>query len=431
MRLHIKLLSIITLGLTIFLFSFFGLSSLSYSYGSALVRVMHASPDAPAVDILLDGHVVVSNLSYKDASGFLQIEAGIHNIKVNVAGTSATVIDEDVNLAQGSISTVIAVNFLSQIDTLILPDTNLPPSEYNLKIRVVHGSPTAPAVDVYVTAPEADLSVLNPTVKDLAFLEYSGFLEIPGGSYQIRVTPANSKTIAYDSGPITLNAGSILTSVAVDSTGGKSIISIVALTNAPDTPCVEIPDRQAQLRVVHASPDAPNVDVLIDNKIVLSNVAFKEYNQDYLAVESGSRNIKVNATGTSTSVIDTTAELAAGTDYTVLAVGFLADIEPLILIDDNTKPSPGKAKVRVVHSSPDAPNVDVLVDNQVVLTNVAFKESSGFLEVDAGARNVKVNVTGTSTSVIDTTPTLEDGGVYLVIALNKVTDIEVLLIRTN
>jgi len=432
MRLNIKYLSIITFGIIIFLLGSFGFPGLSYSSGSALLRVMHASPDAPPVDVLLDGHVVLSNVPYKGASGFLEIADGTHNIKVNAAGTSVTVIDKDINLAEDSLTTIIAVNFLSQIDALVLHDTDSPPGdEHKLKIRVIHASPSAPTVDVYVTAPGADLSVLDPTIKDLTYLKCLGFLKIPEGSYQIRVTPTNSKTVAYDSGTITLNGGSILTSVAVNSTGGKSIISIVALTNDSDNPSFEIPDRQAQLRVVHASPDAPNVDVLIDNAIVLSNVAFKEYNQDYLAVESGSRNIKVNATGTATSVIDANAELAGGTDYTVLAVGFLADIEPLILIDDNTKPASGLTKVRVVHASPDAPNVDVLVDDKVVLTNVAFKEFSSYLAVDAGPRNIKVNVTGTSISVIDTTPVLEDGGVYLCIALNKVDHIEVLLIRTN
>ena len=227
-----------------------------------------------------------------------------------------------------------------------------------------------------------------------------------------------------------LDAGSILTAVAVDATGGASPISLVVLTNDPTTPFIEIADNRARLRAVHASPDATNVDILVDNAVVPSNVPFKEF-LDYTAVPAGDRNIKVNVTGTATSVIDVTVPLAGGTNYTVLAVNFVANIEPLLLDDNTTTPTPGNAKVRVVHASPDAPNVDVLVDDTIVLTNVAFKEFSDYLEVPAGARNSKVNATGTAMTAIDVTPTLVDGGIYTVVALNTLANIEPLCYWTT
>jgi hypothetical protein len=100
-------------------------------------------------------------------------------------------------------------------------------------------------------------------------------------------------------------------------------------------------------------------------------------------------------------------------------------------VDDNSAPTPGNARLRVIHASPDAPNVDVLVDDMVVLTNVPFKAISDYLDVSAGARNIKVNATGTSTTVIDVTPTLVDGKVYTVIALNQLSAIEPLLLIDN
>ena len=308
-----------------------------------------------------------------------------------------------------------------------MDDEGTPPSGNLLKIRVVHSSPSAPAVDVYVTAPGSDINAESPTLTNVPFKKNSDFLEIPEGDYQIRITATGSKVPVYDSGAIALDAGSILTAVAVDSTGGASPLTLIILTNDPTTPSIEIADNRARLRAVHASPNAPNVDILVDNTVVLADVAFKEF-LDYTAVQKGDRNIKVNVTSTSTSVIDVTPTLDGGTDYTVLAVNFVASIEPLLLTDDNTSPTPGNARVRVVHASPDAPNVDVLVDNAVVLTNVAFKQFSGFLEVSAGARNFKVNATGTSTTVIDVTPTLVDGSVYTVVALNDVANIEALLL---
>ena len=397
---------------------------------TASLRVLHASPDAPNVDVLVDNQVVLSNVSYTHASDFLSVFQGTRNVKVNAAGTSTTVIDADLTFAFGSFTTIIATNFLARIEPLVLPDENFPPGGNILKIRVVHSAPSAPPVDVYVTAPGVDINTTTATLSNVAFTEFSDFLEIPEGDYQIRVTTVGSKTPVFDSGTVTLDAGSIFSAVAVDATGGASPISLVVLTNDPTTPFIEIADNRARLRAVHASPDAPNVDILVDNAIVLSDVAFTEF-LDYAAVPAGDRNIKVNATGTANSVIDVTVPLAGGTNYTVLAVNFVANIEPLLLVDNTTTPTPGNAKVRVVHASPDAPNVDVLVDDVIVLTDVAFKEFSDYLTVSAGARNFKINATGTATTVIDVTPPLVDGGIYTVVALNTLANIEPLLLLDN
>src|SRR5688572_12211368 len=105
---------------------------------------------------------------------------------------------------------------------------------------------------------------------------------------------------------------------------------------------------QAQLRVVHASANAPNVDVLLNNDVVLSNVPYAQFS-GYLPVPAGAQRVRVRAAGTTTSVIDVTPNLTSGVSYTVLAVGPVAAIEPLLLEDDRTAPSTGNAKVRVVH----------------------------------------------------------------------------------
>ena len=155
-------------------------------YRSASVRILHASPDAPPVDVLIDDKVVLTNVAYKGASSFLMVKSGMQNIKVNAAGTTTTVIDADVQLPRDTCTTIIAADFLSQIKALVLSDTDSAPGESNLKIRVVHASPSASAVDVYVTTPDADLSGLNPTITNLAFQDATDFLEISEGTYQIR-----------------------------------------------------------------------------------------------------------------------------------------------------------------------------------------------------------------------------------------------------
>ena len=111
------------------------------------------------------------------------------------------------------------------------------------------------------------------------------------------------------------------------------------------------PEGDARVRVVHASPDAPAVDVLLDDAEVLSNVPYLAAS-DYLETTDGEHNLKVNAAGTTTSVIDADVTLTDGTDYTVIASGLLDQIEPIVLEDDNTAPAAGSVLAPSLRVSP-------------------------------------------------------------------------------
>ena len=158
----------------------------------------------------------------------------------------------------------------------------------------------------------------------------------------------------------------------------------------------------ARIRVVHASPDAPAVDVYANGNKVLSNVSFFAAS-DYLSVPAGSYQLQVVVAGEtdlSKAVIDATADLAAGKDYTVAAANVVASIEPLVLADNNAAPAAGKAHVRFVHASPDAPAVDIRVKGGPVLfSNIAFKGTGDYTPVDAGTYDLEVTPAGSNTVV--------------------------------
>jgi LPXTG-motif cell wall-anchored protein len=178
-------------------------------------------------------------------------------------------------------------------------------------------------------------------------------------------------------------------------------------------------DGMARVRVVHASPDAPAVDVWVNGAIAFSNAPFEGIT-DYAALNAGAYNVQVSPTGaTEPIVIDADLDLAAGTDYTVVAVGLLADIEPLVLVDNNSAPAAGKAHVRFVHASPDAPAVDIAVTGGPVLfSNVPFKGVGDYLPVDAGTYDLEARLAGTDTVALSVPGvTLNEGTVYTIFAM--------------
>ncbi len=133
------------------------------------------------------------------------------------------------------------------------------------------------------------------------------------------------------------------------SLGSFAVLLAVGCTSSSDP--VAPPPAPAQVRVVHASPDAPAVDVTANGAALASNAAFKAATA-FVWVPSGTTRIKVNAAGTTTTVIDASPNLMPGKAYTVIAANQLSAIEPLVVEDDAALPTTGNVKVRVVHAAP-------------------------------------------------------------------------------
>ena len=180
---------------------------------TAMVRVLHASPDAPAVDVHLDDAIVgaLTNVPFGTISGYLDIPAGEHNVKVYATGTTSDpVIDADVTVVAGQRYTIAATNALASIEAQVLEDDPTP-SCTTAQVRVVHFSADAPAVDVAT----AGAAPADAVVKNLAYPDASAALALPAGSYDLEVRLAGTTTVAL-----------ALPDVAVENCNSYSVFAI-------------------------------------------------------------------------------------------------------------------------------------------------------------------------------------------------------------
>lgn len=174
----------------------------------------------------------------------------------------------------------------------------------------------------------------------------------------------------------------------------------------------------SRILFVHASPDAPAVDINLGIQPVARDLVFGN-NTPYRYTWSGPRKVLVNVANTSTNVINATATLSPRTFYSVFATGTVADLKPLVLVDDLRAPAMGKAHVRFVHLSPNAPAVDVAVagGGPVVFGNKAFRQYTEFTPLPAGTYDLEVRVAGTNTVALPLPGvTLQAGKIYTVYA---------------
>ena len=189
----------------------------------------------------------------------------------------------------------------------------------------------------------------------------------------------------------------------------------------PCNPCVQ---PMSLVRVLHASPDAPPVDVYVNNRKVISSLPFKNLS-GYLPLRPGRYNIKVYPAGkTSNPVINQNVRVVAGSVITLAAINKVKNIELYPIMDGLKQPRSKKPFVRFAHLSPNAPAVDIrLEDGTLLFRNADYQDVTRYLEVEPGTYTLEVFLAGTKRKVL-TVPNvvLQPGLMYTVYAVGLVND---------
>ncbi len=171
---------------------------------SAYVRAVHASPDAPAVDVLVNNETVLSNVSFGDVSEYLTVEAGTYNVTIAAADDPDTVVfDDAVTFEPRSVTSLAASGEISEdadttFEPVLFEDSAFTPAENESAISIAHLAPDAPAVDV--TAGNGSVVLAD----DVTFQNASDYVTVPAGNYTAEIRAATED-----------NNGSIVTTVDV------------------------------------------------------------------------------------------------------------------------------------------------------------------------------------------------------------------------
>ena len=183
-------------------------------------RVMNGVVDESDLSIVEDGNNVSNNLAYATSTGYLSAHAGSHQIQIEPSGTSNVFLTQTVNFSSGTDTTILAFNFSSSPQSLVLLDDNSAPPSGDAKLRLINVAPSLGPTDVYVVAPGTDINTVSPTITDLAFGASSSYQNLTAGSYEIIYAFAGQKSIAIDSGSLSFSSGQIRSFVGLNGQSG-------------------------------------------------------------------------------------------------------------------------------------------------------------------------------------------------------------------
>ncbi|MDX1910434.1 MAG: DUF4397 domain-containing protein, partial [Saprospiraceae bacterium] len=397
--------------------------------GNVNLSVLHGSPDAPAVDVVVRTvGKIVSNLSYGEFTPYLSVPAGDYYLDVKPAGSETIVATyrADLSAAGGAAIKVMASGLLGVPNSFglyaVFADGTVAalPVSPVARVQIIHNSPS-PTVDIYANG--------DKLLDDFTYRSATPFIFVPA-DVAINLGVALSSSVSVDDTLVNFSA--------TFENGKTYIVTASGIVGDLNTPFnLNINDNaretaatsgKVDIAVLHGATDAPAVDVdavfLADN--VISNLSYGQFTP-YLSLDPGKYDFAVRPSGNNTVVASYRADLsglADGAAY-VFASGLLAgnpDFGLYAALPNGTVialPLTPTARVQVVHNAPD-PTVDVYAGNTLLLNDFAFRTATPFIDVPAD-RDIAVGFALANSNSVDdvlfTFPaSFETGKTYTVFA---------------
>jgi len=425
---------------------------------SATILVLQASPDAPILNVSFDADLKppagspLLDMDYKSGTpsftlvtGPSENPDGVYEFQVDADlpdGTTATVIGPlDMTFVQNTVYTIVTAGNYAGIAPVVFEQT-LAKTGASARLRIMHVAPLQGPVDVYVTAPDADLTLEAP-LGPIDFGEALDPLEFAPGDYQLRITMAgDSADVLLDTGTTTLSdLDDLIVAVVENTSAGAMPLSLVVLDGI-DT--VEVLDAAStgDVRVVHSSAEAGIIDVLADDMELFTDLDYTDVT-DFAAMAPATYDVTVTpADMPTTELIQTDLDVVAGESYSLIALtnevtvpAIDPAVDPFIFLvtNDDRRSVATDAKLRFIHGAPTA-NTDVDGNQEgvdVYLTAVgaditletpelaafAFATNTGFGGTVPGTYDVTVTADGDATVIIvpAVTITIDAAGIYTIV----------------
>ena len=198
-----------------------GCQAIVSSAPEAQVRVIHATPDTPGLDIYQGPNALAFNLDFGAVTSYIPLTPGIYTINADTAGTRQVLSSAKTTFSPSTQYTVLLGNSIANLQQLTLTDQNQPAPSGQVALRFVNQATRIGAVDIYLVPGGQKLSAVAPLVTGNAFGTNTGYINVPTGTYSLIMLPAGtaplSSAFASYTGPqIAYSTGSARTVILID-----------------------------------------------------------------------------------------------------------------------------------------------------------------------------------------------------------------------
>lgn len=199
---------------------------------TAAIRVLHTVTDVPAIDVLVDGEVVLTALAAGSASTFIPVADGPRALAFRPTGGAGAVPAHTMTLAAGDSITVLTIDSATVLNPWVLTDSGGVVPANRSKLRTLHFAELAPAIDIWRTQPDwqTPITFMFPH----GYREITPYMESDPGVWTVLVgtvqrvggVPSLLDTLLL-TGDILVPAGESRTVIVLDALGGGLAYQVI------------------------------------------------------------------------------------------------------------------------------------------------------------------------------------------------------------
>jgi hypothetical protein len=158
--------------------------------GNACLLALNGSHDAGPLDVYADGVLLATGETFGTLGDFVPIAAGQRRFQFVPSGAPLenAVIDTRADLREGVAYELAALGPIARVRSQLLPVDTRPLRQDGARLRVVHGSDDAPAIDLAITGGVPIVANLRPGA-------ISNAIDLPSGTYALEVRRAGTSNI--------------------------------------------------------------------------------------------------------------------------------------------------------------------------------------------------------------------------------------------
>ncbi len=192
------------------------------SAGTANLRFIQGSPDAPPVNYLVDGATQSSNLLYGNASTYASVKSGTRDVQIIPVNATKALLAQTVSLADSANETLILTGPVAQLKPLVLNDGTTSGTTSSNNVRVVNISIAMGPADIYIIPAGGSLSGATPVAKALDFDQNTGYVGTgsTSGNFDVYITKPTTQNVYLSTGSLNLSTSQKQTILVLDSPSG-------------------------------------------------------------------------------------------------------------------------------------------------------------------------------------------------------------------
>lgn len=152
-----------------------------------------------------------------------------------------------------------------------------------------------------------------------------------------------------------------------------------------------LPRVDTNVRIIHAVPNAPNVDIYVNGSLLTSNLSFGKISK-YITLTSNKYDFQIFITGTyDKPLLSQTIPLLANANYTISIVTLANNLFLFKLKDSNIPFNKSQTFLRFINLSSNSPLLSLSLPNGIILFNEAeYLETTGYSQLSSGIYNFEV-----------------------------------------